>query len=200
MAATDERWEMCLHESAHCVTASACNSWDTGCLAVVFEDGSGGVAYLPAGLSDFARVVAAAAGAHGERLAEHFSKPERRNALPVPTAGSAERVRAAAVNECARDAHCRAIREQPDEIIVARYCCESHPTDPHDWRRTYFRVHGMAKRLVWRYRERIAAAATSLFHAGSVSLPGNPEQESVFFTPAEQRALTTHHQKRNDER
>ncbi len=190
MAAIDERWETCLHEAAHCVVARVCNSWNAGCSAMVFESG-GGLARLPRGLSDFAAAVAVAAGDHGARLAATFPRPRKRCKPPVPRTATAEKLRAAAVAEEARNVYRTACREWPDDLATARFCCEKYPTEPREWARTFYRIHGAAKRLTWRHREEIATAARTLFHAGSVSIPGDAAHEAIFTPPAEQRAITT---------
>jgi hypothetical protein len=174
-----DRWKTCLHEAAHIVTARALNGWDCEASASIRADGNSGTAVFPYGLSAFDYAVAVAAGEHAERLP--FDAPKRRRRLPLPPAETAEGIRARAVRvvqaEVAETSHRGAMA---DCETVARYSISLHPGEPSEWVAAHARVHDAAKRLTWEHRDTIRAVALTLFHRGSVTLPGDPAHEEYF--------------------
>jgi hypothetical protein len=182
MTTRDRRWTTSLHESAHIVVARAMCGWRTTARAVIREDGGGGVATLPSGLSPFAGAVATAAGVYGERLA--FDPPRRRRRPQLPPSTTADGLRQRAAREigavAAVDQHRQAIAAGTDADRVARYCISMHPDDPTEWRGYFDRVHAEAGRLVWQLRAEIERSARRLFHTGEVTLRGDPDHDAIF--------------------
>jgi hypothetical protein len=177
-----QRWAVCLHESAHIVTARALNAWDCIASATVRDDGNAGAASFPWGMSAFAYAVSTAAGGHAEKLP--FPPPARRRRPPLPPAETAEGVRARAVRateaEIAEKSHRRAMATGTDAEAVARYCISLHPGEPQEWVAAFNRVHAEARRVTWEHRNEIKRVAATLFHAGRVELRGDPEHERFF--------------------
>jgi hypothetical protein len=182
MTKNERRWSTCLHEAGHIVIARALNGWNTTARAVIREDGCGGVAILPKGLSAFAGAVATAAGVYGERLA--FDPPRRRRRPPLPPATTASGLRQRAAVEigavAAVDQHRQAIAAGTDADRVARYCIALHADAPDEWRGCYDRVHEEAGRLVWELRAEIERSARRLFNTGEITLPGDPDHDAIF--------------------
>jgi hypothetical protein len=176
-----QRWTTCLHESAHIVTARALCAWNTTAAARVSDDGRG-AAEMPHGLSAFDDAVSSAAGSYGEQLT--FDAPARRCRPPLPSAGTAEGVRARAVRQNQEQAavasHKSAMAAGTDEQTVAAYCVSLHPGEPQEWVAAHARVHAEARRVTWEHRDEIKRVAVALFHHGAVTLPGDPAHEEYF--------------------
>ena len=185
MTVMQARWISALHEAAHCVVARAVNSWDCTASASIRDDGRGGMAMFPHGLTAPAEMLALAAGLYAEALP--FNPPTRRRRPTLPPAGTIPGMRARAVRAVRADAatteHRAAMDGGSDAERIGHYVVSLYPDAPSEWVKSVAAIHADARRLVYELRDAIRAAAVTLFHKGRVEIPGDPEHEEFFSQP-----------------
>ena len=184
MRTNRQKWETCLHEAGHLVTAMACNGWDCSCHAEVWD--GGGLASMPKGLTEFADAAATAAGHYGGLLARLYPVPRKSKPAPAKDVHTqAVREIAGEWIEDAKKSWKRAVKEHDDDELLKRYATATNSMEHKEWGRRLRRARAQARLTVWTHRNEVRAIATILFYEGIFVHHGNPEHDDFFRSRSE---------------